>query len=296
MQVLRELFTTWEWRPEVLALPLLLGILYLRGWRRLAQIERQRRRSLATPWRLLAYFSGLAILLTALLSGLDSFGALLFSVHMIQHLLIMMVAAPLIWLGDPYPFLLWGLPRRPRQRVAAFLAQPSPFRRGLTQITHPFLAWLFLVAAVWVWHDPFLYDLTLRSAWVHDLEHLHFFAAAMIFSWHVTAAAPRFHRPLSYLKRAGYVLAALPPTMILGVALSFASAPWYQHYVAVPRVWGVTVMADQMYGGVLMWVGGSMMYLLAALILAARHLAAEERRRGAAAAVQLRLRWQEQQG
>lgn len=282
MQVLCELFTTWEWRPEVLAPPLLLGILYLRGWLRLARIERATPRRLASPWRLLAYFSGLSILLIALLSGLDSFGSLLFIIHMIQHLLIMMVAAPLIWLGNPYPFVMWGLPRGLRRQANLLLATPSPFRRGLTQITHPFLAWLFLVATIWIWHDPALYDLTLRNDLVHDLEHLHFFAAAMIFGWHLTAAAPHFHRPMSHLKRAGYVLAALPPNMILGVALSFAAAPWYQHYVAAPRIWGVTVMADQMAGGVIMWVAGSMMYLLAALLLVGRHLAAEEQRgRGA---------------
>ena len=140
------------------------------------------------------------------------------------------------------------------------------------------LSWLYLVAVVWIWHDGNMYDLTLRYELVHDFKHLSFFIVALIFWWHAVGASPILHRPMGYLKRAGFVLAAAPPNMILGVAISFATESLYTYYTTVPRLWGISVLDDQMYGGVIMWVPGSMMYILAALALVARHFRAEEQK------------------
>ena len=163
---------------------------------------------LADPWRLVAYFSGLAVLFVALYSGLDAYASLLFFVHMIQHLLILLIVPPLIWLGNPYPFVMWGLPRSLRLRMSALLATPSPFRQLLRRLTTPMLAWLYLVAVVWIWHDSNMYNLTLRYELIHDFEHLSFFIVALIFWWHAVGASPILHRPMGYFKRAGFVLAA----------------------------------------------------------------------------------------
>ncbi|MCO6449852.1 MAG: cytochrome c oxidase assembly protein [Caldilineales bacterium] len=293
-QFLEAVFTTWSFRPGVILIPAIFAILYLRGWVHLYRVaegrQHRRRRSqvsrlsagleprTAEPGRLIAYFLGLAVLLLALLSGLDAYASLLFFVHMIQHLLLIMIAPVLLWLGNPYPFLLWGLPRRMRLGTARLLAGPSTFRRVLTKVTAPGLALFYLVAATWVWHDSKLYNATLQNQYVHDFEHITFFVAGMIFWWHVTAATPRFHRRMGYLKRSLYALAPAPANMVLGVALSFAEQPLYPYYTTVPRVWDIPVMTDQMWGGVIMWLPGSMMYLMAALVLVAQHFREEEKK------------------
>ena len=127
-EFLRAVFTTWDIQPALFIVPTLFAILYLRGWQRLYRLTSGRTDSrrrvrrlngqpvisggrLADPWRPVAYFSGLAVLFVALYSGLDAYASLLFFVHMIQHLLILMIVPPLIWLGNPYPFVMWGLPR-----------------------------------------------------------------------------------------------------------------------------------------------------------------------------------------
>ncbi|NOX62293.1 MAG: cytochrome c oxidase assembly protein [Chloroflexi bacterium] len=297
MNPLLQILFTWEFRPEVLILPLIFAALYLRGWLRVREmsmnqgatrwkttvlpdgrIVRGARRDFLSGWRPVAYYSGLLLLLFALLSGLDAFSSMLFVVHMIQHLLLMMAVPVLIWLGEPYPFIVWGLPKRWRMGVSRLMASPSSFRRLLVRITAPGLVLFYLVAALWVWHDGEVYSLALRYAWVHDLEHLSFFTTGLLFWWHVTAAAPRLHRRMSYLKRAVYAIAPAPFNMVLGVAITFSEEPWYDYYVGVPRVWGVSVHDDQVYGGVLMWLVGTMMFLMAVFVLIAQYLRLEEQK------------------
>jgi cytochrome c oxidase assembly factor CtaG len=113
---------------------------------------------------------------------------------------------------------------------------------------------------------------------IHDLEHLTFFAVSMLFWWHVTAAAPRIHKRLPPFARFVYVLAAIPPNMLAGVAIAFARGPIYPYYEAMPRLWGLSVMEDQQIAGVIMWVPGSMMYMIAALVLVGRYLQEEEKK------------------
>jgi cytochrome c oxidase assembly factor CtaG len=124
------------------------------------------------------------------------------------------------------------------------------------------------------WHDPYAYNAALESELIHDLEHLTFFATAMLFWWLVIGAGPRL-RHLSFGLRIGLLIAAVPVNMAAGIAISFASQPIYTYYTSVPRLWGLTVMQDQMLGGIIMWIPGTMMYLLAALILLSRVVQAE---------------------
>jgi putative membrane protein len=98
----------------------------------------------------------------------------------------------------------------------------------------------------------------------------------MLFWWHVIGAPPRIHKRLSRGARIAYVLAAVPPNMAAGATIAFSGQPIYTYYTAVPRLWGITVLQDQMLGGIIMWIPGSMMYIIAALILVARWMQAEE--------------------
>jgi len=295
IEFLKAMFTTWDLRPVVLIVPALFGIVYLRGWlhvNRMTSVRHARlqqghitvdgrvlqstQRRLASPWRLVSYFTGLAFLVLALASGFDVYGSLLFFVHMIQHQFLIMVAPPLLWLGNPYPFLMWGLPRRLRLPAGRLMTGSSPFRRTLSQIITPATVWIFLAATVWVWHDGRLYSLTLQNRIVHDLEHFTFFLAGMLFAWQVTGATPWLRHPMSYLLRAGYVLSAAVPNMILGLGITFASEPLFAYYTTVPRIWGISVMTDQIYGGVIMLEEATMMYMVQALVLVGLHFQAEE--------------------
>ncbi len=289
---LRTIFSVWELRWEVLLpMGIMLG-LYLRGWFRLRAIQKrldaQRRREfwrrprtappLATIWRLFAYLAGWLTLIAALLSGIDAYGSMFFFVHMLQHLLIMMVAPPLLWLANPYAMGVWGLPRRLRLEVGAWLSRPSRLRHHLDAIARPGLAWLTMVVVTWVWHDSMMYDLSLRNDLAHDIQHISFVLMGLYYWWLIIGAAPRHYRFATPLRRSLFLLAAVPPNLLLGMAIAFASEPIYPYYTSVPRLWGISVMTDQQLGGVLMWVPGSMMFLMAALISAAVYFSEEEQK------------------
>ena len=274
--VTSALLRSWGWRVEVFVPLLLLGVLYSAGWRRL----RGKGSQLANGWRLLAYWGGILFIALALLSPIETLSGQLFFMHMIQHLLLVMLAPPLLMLGEPMPVLLWGLPagaRRGAGRVLSrVLHRKSASRRALRAATGPGIVWLLFVVALVGWHDPNAYNAALRSDLVHDVEHVSFFITAMLYWWHVVGAGPRIHKRLSRTAQVVYVIAAIPPNMLTGVVIAFAGQVIYSYYLAVPRLWGISALDDQILGGVIMWVPGTMMYMSAILILTARWLQGEE--------------------
>jgi putative membrane protein len=278
--ITRAILLSWEWRIAVLLPLLVLAVLYVLGWRRLRQRSTHGR--LANGWRLAAYLGGLLLILLALVSPIDVLSSQLFFMHMIQHLLLVMLAPPLLMLANPLPFLLWGLPARARRRAGSLLSialhRQSRFRRVLRATTGPGFVWLLYVVFLLGWHDPNMYNAALRSELVHDIEHLTFFGSAMLYWWHVVGAGPRIHKQFGRAARVAYVIAAIPPTMFTGIAIAFANQPIYTYYLGVPRLWGLDVISDQRISGVIMWIPGSMMYIIAVLILAARWLQREERK------------------
>jgi cytochrome c oxidase assembly factor CtaG len=246
--------SAWEWRLDVILILGTATVLYIAGWWRL---RRKGRRKLATGWRLASYLGGITALVLALLSPIDALQSLLFLMHMIQHLLLMMIAPPLLWQGSPLPISVWGLPRKLRRSLGGLLGRNAPFRRGLRAATTPFISWLVFVATLWGWHDPAAYDAALRITWLHDLEHLTFFGAALLFWWHATTAAPRIHGRFPFAARLAYLLLTFFVNFI---------------YTEVPRLWGTSALQDQRIGGIIMWIPGGMMYAGAILILIIRHL------------------------
>jgi cytochrome c oxidase assembly factor CtaG len=214
-------------------------------------------------------------IILSLLSAIDSFSADLFLMHMIQHLLLIMVAAPLIMVANPFPILLWGLPRG-RDIGLALFSPGARFAQFLRTTTGPGITWLLFVACLWGWHDPGAYDAALKSDLVHDIEHLTFYLTALLFWWHVTQSGPRVHRSMSPASRIAYTVSIVPANMVAGVAISFSSEPLYKHYLTVPRLWGLTALEDQQLGGTIMWIPGSMMYLVAAIVLIAAWMREQE--------------------
>ena len=283
--VLRAILLSWDWRLEVLLVLVVLGTLYVRGWRQLRRRTRgntRRRSQLATRWRLVSYLAGLVFIGIALLSAIDLLSQQLFFMHMIQHLLLIMIAPPLLLIANPMPFLLWGLPTSWRRKVGSGLSQvlhrESSVRRNVRSATGPGVIWLFWTISVIGWHDTTLYNLALTSELVHDLEHLFFFGAGMLFWWHVTGSGPRIHKQFGLPARIAFTLSAVPPNMALGVVLAFAGTAFYTYYEGVPRVWGIDPATDQNIGGIIMWIPGSMMYIIAALIMIAALLRGESKK------------------
>jgi putative membrane protein len=270
---LSVILLSWSWRPEIILSLALAATIHLTGrWR----LKQRGGGQVIAPWRTTSYLGGLAVLWLALMSPIDVLSSQYFFMHMIQHLLLVMIAAPLLLIGNPMPIMLWGLPATLRMEVGRWLRPGATFRRVVAAVTRPGLAWLYFVIAVVGWHDPNAYNATLESDIVHDLEHLSFFGTAILFWWHVIGVAPRIHRRLSKGVRIGYTVAVVPPNALTGIAISFASEPIYTYYETVPRLGSMTVMQDQMLAGTIMWIPGSMMYMLAALILVAQVVRAEE--------------------
>ncbi len=270
----RDWLFQWRFWPQIILSLAGLAFIYGLGWQRLRQKGAYR---LANGWRLASFLGGLAALWLAMISFIEVLQEFLFSVHMVQHLLIAMVAPPLIMLADPLPFLLWGLPPNARRAAGSFLASNSPWRPYLKRLSAPWLAWGLYVFSLWMWHTPAAYDAALGSELIHILEHTTYFVTSMLFWWHVSGSAPRPRGRMSYGLRMGYLLSALVPNEILGVAISLSGQPIYKHYTSVPRVSSLSVMDDQTLGGALMWVPGGMMYALGAVVLLARMLEQEEK-------------------
>lgn len=272
--VTKALLLSWDLRFEILLPLTIMGALQFIGWLRLRRRGAQR---FANGWRLASYLCGLLLLVVALMSPIDVLSGQLFFLHMIQHLLLVMIVPPLLWLAAPFATGLWALPRSWRLAVGGWFQQESLFRRALQAATRPGLSWMLFVGVLFAWHDPGLYGMAQGNGWIHDLEHISFFGTAMFFWWRVTGAGPHIHGRSSLLARIGYVLAVVPPNMFLGVAISLAESPIYTYYLGVPRLYGISVMDDQTMAGLIMWIPGSMMYIVAGLILAARLFSNAER-------------------
>src|SRR5262249_46653182 len=181
---------SWPFDPWVLVSLLLTAVIYLRGWRVLRRRDPQR----WTGGRLAAFLGGLAVLFLALASPIEPFAALLLQVHMVQHLLLMMVAPPLLWLGAPFFPLLRGLPRPVRTYWVAPLFRSLPLRRFVQQLTYPLPALLLFVGATWFWHIPRVYEMALRSSGWHYLQHACFLGSALLFWYLVVRPYPsRLH-------------------------------------------------------------------------------------------------------
>ena len=204
----------------------------------------------AQPW---FFWSGYAVLALALLSPLDRGAAYLFTLHMLQHMLLLLVAPPLLAMAIPAAFL----GRLYRQPAVA------PVLRFLWS---PVTALILFNGVLLIWHLPVMYGATLRYGWVHALQHVSFVCAGMIFWGVIVSPAPKLVRA-SYGVRLGLVMAADLVNFLLGFGLAFAGRPLYLEYARAPRLWGLTPLDDLHLGGAVMWTMGQMMYAVPLLIL-----------------------------
>lgn len=251
---------SWSLPVLPLAAALLTALVYARGFAVLhAQMPAR-----FPVWRAAAFAAGMVVLLAAIASPLDAFSGLLLTAHMVQHVLLTMIAPPLIWLGAPALPLLRGLPvRLTRSALGPFLAWPA-LHRAAAVLAHPVIAWLALVVPVVLWHLPGPYQLALQSPDWHALEHATFLIGALLFwypvvlPWPARARWPRW-------AMVPYLLAADVQNTALSAVLAFSERPLYPAYAAVPRLGGLDALTDQVVAGALMWVVGSAVMLIAAV-------------------------------
>ncbi|HEY8478180.1 MAG TPA: cytochrome c oxidase assembly protein [Chloroflexota bacterium] len=269
---LAAFLASWTWEPIILFGLTLAAGLYALGWWRL----RRRGRVALPAWRAGCYAGGLVALAVALLSPVATYGSLFFFLHMIQHLLMMIVAAPLILLGAPLLPLLWSLPPGARREVGLLFVSGRPLHRVFHALTHPLVAAAIYLSTVAVWHVPAFYDAAQGRTLVHDLEHVMFLGAALLYWWPVVHPTGG-RRRLSYALALPYLFVAMLEGNLLGALITFARAPLYPTYEQVPRVWGLSVMDDQQLGGLIMWIPGGTVYLIPMFVFLALLLGGEER-------------------
>ncbi|MFZ1879709.1 MAG: cytochrome c oxidase assembly protein [Gaiellaceae bacterium] len=256
-----------EWPLAAIAVA---AVLYLLGGRLSATASDAGKR-----WRGVAFYAGLATLAFAVGSPIDAYAGELFWVHMVQHVLLMMVAPPLLLIGRPWPRIVRPLPlgvRRPLARGALAGPALAPVRHVFRRLASPLPAFALFNGTLLAWHVPALYDLTLRDGPVHDVEHALFFGTALLFWVHLVPGASG--RPqLGDGARAVYGVGALAVSWILAIVLGLASEPVYGAYAALAhRPGGLSALADQQLAAGVMWVPGSVPYCIVLVVAALRWL------------------------
>jgi cytochrome c oxidase assembly factor CtaG len=252
---------SWSFEPAVTVPALAGAALYWRGFTMVSLRMPER----FDVWRAVAFFAGLATLVLALCSPLDPLGHFLLQAHMIQHLLLMMVVPPLLWLGAPVAPVLLGLPRPLRRAVARGLAA-RPVRRLTAVIGHPAFGLVAFSLAFWFWHLPALYDLALGSDAWHHVEHVCFLATALLY-WRPVILAWPARSPWPRWTMIPYLVLGEFQNTALSAILAFSDRVIYPAYEAAARLWGVSALEDQSIAGAIMWVPGSLAFLLPVLWL-----------------------------
>jgi putative membrane protein len=256
------------WRPDflIIAVLALTVVLYHQGLGRL----RRRRRRVPGRGSVVAFDSGMAALAVALASPLDAAAASIFAAHMVQHLVLVVVAAPLLVCGRPGLVFTWALPARPRRLVRRVGARPA-VRRIAEALSHPIFVWALATVTMWAWHHPALYEAAVKHDPVHVVEHatLLLTAAAV---WAV--ALGRVRHPVPVPVGALVLLATALQGGALGAVLTLARVPLYTVHAAMAPRWGLTPIEDQQLAGALMWMPAGLVYVGVTATLLVRWFAA----------------------
>lgn len=260
----------WQWQAEpwvitLLILSLVLYIVgYLRLWRHAGEEHGARKPQLWT------FCLGWLSLSLALVSPLDTLGNWLFSAHMLQHEILMIVSAPLIVLARPLSIWIWAFNLKWRLVIGRFtnLKTIESFWQTITQ---PFNAWILHAMALWLWHIPALFDAALRNNNIHALQHFSFLFSALLFWWSVIGK-------YAHAENRAWAMMSIFTTMLhtaaLGILLTLANHSWYPAYDRTVML-GLSALEDQQLGGLIMWVPAGLAYLIAGLGIAAKYLTAQ---------------------
>ena len=259
----------WEWHlaPGLLALLAVSATGYAVGLRRLWR-QAGRGRGVSS-WQAWAFATGWLSLVAALVSPLDPLGSRLFSAHMVQHELLMVVAAPLLVVGRPLATWAWALSPAQRRTVGRLL-QARGWTSLWTTLTDPLVAWALHALALWAWHIPAFFDAALQNEALHILQHVSFLGTALFFWWSVLGHDPRGRYGPGH--SAAYLFTTMMHTGALGALLSLSPTAWYAPYIPLTVALGFDPVDDQQLGGLVMWVPAGLAYVVAALWVVGRML------------------------
>jgi len=259
---------TWTFDPLVWLPIASAAVLWIVAVRR---VDRAHPRSVVRARRTVYFMTAMLTLLIALASGIERYDTTLFSVHMGQHLLITMAAAPLIVLAGPITLLLRVV--RPAFRRGVVL--PILHSRPVRFLTHPVVAWLVFAGVMWASHFSPLFDAALEDDWIHRLEHVLYICAALLFWWPAIGVDPVPGR-MNHPARALYVGLQMPQNTFLALAIMSATTVLYPHYATNARDWPPTPLADQQLAAGIMWVVGDVVFIIAVLAIVAGWMRHEE--------------------
>lgn len=265
-----DLLRTWNFDPLILLAVAVSGWLYLRGvsalWRQAGRGRGVSRLQVA------AWLSGLLFLAAALISPLDPLAEILFSAHMVQHMLLVVVVAPLLVFGISPGLAAWALPANWRRPVGRWWQRQKLLASTWEFLLNPVTAWVLHVLALFLWHVPDFYQAALDVSWIHSLEHFTFLGTALLYWFQILRSQrDRENAPLFVPAVFSLFTLALASGMF-GALITFASQPWYPGYASSQVSFGLTPLQDQQLAGAIMWVPGGIVYLLVFLVFFWRRL------------------------
>ena len=250
--------SSWTFDPWIVLPIVVISLLYVSGriklWRRASHSRLMR-------WQDLFFCSGMLTLACALISPLHWLGEHLFTFHMIEHEIVMAVSASLIVLARPVGLLLWGIPKRARRRVGTAMRAPL-IHRSWDWCTGATSATAIHGVAIWSWHLPLLFDAAVTDTAMHRLQHLSFFATAILFWWAVVWKSDRG-------TAAWHLFVTMVHTSILGALMALAPRVLYIAQTQTAFAWGLTPLEDQQLAGMIMWVPAGTIYAGAAMTMLA---------------------------
>jgi putative membrane protein len=262
----------WELEPLVVFPLVVSALLYtlglLRVWRK-AGIGRG-----ISGWSALSFAAGWIVMLAALVSPVAWLSQILFSVHMTQHTLLMLIAAPLLSVGQPLLVWMWALDKTPREKIASAFRRPRVVRvwRALTA---PLSVFLLQAAALWVWHIPTWYEAALHSDGIHAGQHLCLLLTASLFWWAMVHG--RYGR-MGYGAAVVYVFLTAVYSSALGALATVSPSVWYGEYGRTAARWRLDALEDQQLAGLLMWIPAGVVFIVLGLALLTAWLGEAERR------------------
>jgi putative membrane protein len=250
----------WTWDPTLLFF-ILLGVLYVLGLLRLPS------KNLVARWQKILFFSGIIILILTYLPPIDPISDQLFSMHMLQHMLIVAVGVPLLIFGAPFYVIMRGLPISLKHWIFFPYVRSVRFRNFLNILQRPLIAMLLYETTFWFWHIPKFYNLALLNDEIHLFEHA-CMAFAAIHLWRMIIDAPPLKSPLSMPLRILLLGLVMTLDMALSAALVYSNKVWYAYdQLPMPAWWFWNRLEDQQLGGLIMWIPGGLIWLSALIAI-----------------------------
>jgi len=271
----QTLWTVWNFEPALIVPLEVTTMVYLLGLRN-AWDHAGLGRSI--PVRSCVFFLGAMLaLVAALVSPLDALSGVLFSAHMVQHLILILVAAPLLVVSDIPLALFWALPRGWAPALGRRWVRAKPLGRAWQAISHPIAAWFWFALALWLWHTAALFEAALRNDAIHAGEHVVFLVTAGLF-WRVLLrrTGPRY---LQYGQAIPYLFLTVLHSGLFGALMTFTTQPWYTYYATRTALLGLTPLQDQQLAGLIMWIPGGLVFTLLTIGYFAAWLHALDQRR-----------------